>query len=94
MGEGLGLHMQALMEMKDALSRAWVTETEGVRGRVQCGGGRWEDSGSRWGAVAWGHLELEAAVGRDKFRPVPEGGGGLAGPWHRSLSLSFPPWQK
>ena len=43
MGEGLGLHVQALMEMKDALSRVWVTQTEGVRGRVQCGGGWWED---------------------------------------------------
>lgn len=88
-GEGPGLHVQALMEMKDARSRAWVTETEGVRGRVRCGGGWREDAGSRWGAVAWGHLELEVAVGRDKFQAVPTGGGGLAGPWRRSLSLSF-----
>ena len=54
---------------------------EGVRGRVWWGGGRREeDARSRWGAVAWRHLEPEAAVGRDKFQVVPAGGGGLAGP--------------
>lgn len=54
---------------------------------VEVGGGRMRGAGG--GAVAWGHLELEAAVGRDKFQAVPAGGGGLAGPWRGPLSLGF-----
>lgn len=65
-------------EMKGALSQAG--QGSPWKGPVGAGQRREEDVGSRRGAMVWGHLEPEAAVGRDKFQAVPVGGGGLAGP--------------